>query len=103
MCLQKETNDFPQYNTQTSTQNTCTDHHQGCNPLFIFYSFYKELLSSSVLVPFSGVIEGENKQDGVQHFIAPEGTSSIVKYFINQSGKINYMTDKSGVGCTKYG
>lgn len=56
--------------------------------LYILYpSFYQELLSSNVLVPFTGLIEGEIKQDGVKHFVAPEGSSSIVKYFLKQSGK----------------
>ncbi|EDO37145.1 predicted protein [Nematostella vectensis] len=56
-------------------------------------SFYKELLATSTLVPFTGVIDGEVKQDGVKHFVAPNGTSAIAKYFLQQSGaKVCYQT-----------
>ena len=52
----------------------------------LFSSFYQELLSSNVLVPFTGIIEGERKQDGVKHFVAPAGISSVVKHFLHSSG-----------------
>jgi len=48
-------------------------------------SFYQELISSNVLVPFNGIIEGEKKQNGVKHFVAPTGISSIVKHFLHSS------------------
>lgn len=53
----------------------------------LFSSFYQELLSAKVLVPFSGIIEGANEQDGVRNFTAPSGMNSIVKHFLNSSGE----------------
>ena len=56
-------------------------------------SFYQELLSANVLVPFSGIIEGENKRDGVKHFVAPSGMNSVVKHFLHSSGVLPAKTN----------
>ncbi|RMX48111.1 hypothetical protein pdam_00002604 [Pocillopora damicornis] len=48
-------------------------------------SFYQELISAKVLVPFNGIIEGENKKEGMKNFTAPSGMNSIVKNFLNSS------------------
>lgn len=47
---------------------------------------YAELLSSHVLVPFSGPIEEERQTDPVlTNYVAPKGLSSVAKYFLGKS------------------
>ncbi|XP_076460055.1 renalase-like [Babylonia areolata] len=48
---------------------------------------YSELQSKGVLAPLKGQIEGPNRfdQDGAQHFVTPQGVSSLVKYFLQQA------------------
>lgn len=60
--------------------------HHLENILFFFFSFYQELLSANVLVPFNGVIEGEKKQEGVKNYVAPSGMNTIAKHFLHTSG-----------------
>lgn len=53
------------------------------------YSFrlYEELLSAGVLEPLQqSIINCHEYEAGTKHFVAPNGVSSIVKYFINKSG-----------------
>ena len=52
-----------------------------------FNEAVQELLYSNVLVPFSGVIDGElsSRQEENKNFVAPRGINSVVKHFINNS------------------
>lgn len=55
------------------------------------YSIYDELLANKTLVPLQGTIEGDrHNADGTLHYVTPKGSSSIPKYFLNQSGKYVY-------------
>lgn len=46
---------------------------------------YKELIDASVLTPFHGNIEGSRHTDGDKHYVTTEGTSSVCRYFLNNS------------------
>nr|XP_022319410.1 renalase-like [Crassostrea virginica] len=49
--------------------------------------FHKELITAGVLAPLRSDIEGNKSRDPtVTHHVAPQGVSSIVKHFLNQSG-----------------
>ncbi|XP_025953153.2 renalase isoform X1 [Dromaius novaehollandiae] len=49
-------------------------------------SFYEELLSHGILEPLTAPIEGMLVKEGSRNYMAPQGTSSIVKYYLKQSG-----------------
>ncbi|XP_060097251.1 renalase isoform X2 [Heteronotia binoei] len=49
-------------------------------------SFYEELLSHGVLKPLTATIEGMAIKEGVENFVTPQGISSIVKHYLNESG-----------------
>ncbi|NWX13516.1 RNLS Renalase, partial [Aegotheles bennettii] len=49
-------------------------------------SFYEELLSHGVLEPLTAPVEGLAVQEGSRNYVAPQGISSIVKYYLKQSG-----------------
>ncbi|XP_077206486.1 renalase isoform X2 [Paroedura picta] len=49
-------------------------------------SFYEELLSHGVLKPLTAKIEGMAIKEGVENFVTPQGISSIVKHYLNESG-----------------
>ncbi|XP_068807225.1 renalase isoform X2 [Struthio camelus] len=49
-------------------------------------SFYEELLSHGILEPLTAPIEGMVVKEGSRNYMAPQGTSSIVKYYLKQSG-----------------
>eukprot|EP00076_Gallus_gallus_P003293 NP_001186528.1 renalase precursor [Gallus gallus] len=49
-------------------------------------SFYEELLSHGILKPLSARIEGLVEKEGSCDYVAPQGISSVVKYFLRQSG-----------------
>ena len=51
------------------------------------FRFYQELLSSSVLVPFEGIIEGDWGRQDVRHFVAPGGMNTVAKHFLHSAGK----------------
>jgi hypothetical protein len=54
----------------------------------IFCRYHDELISNGLLVPLSGTIEGDKNSDGeTTHYVTPKGVSSLVKHFINKSGK----------------
>ncbi|XP_074088349.1 renalase isoform X3 [Macrotis lagotis] len=60
---------------------TCSPpHHQQ------HHSFYDELLKHGVLKPLTSSIEGIVVKEGDSHFMAPQGISSIVKYYLKESG-----------------
>lgn len=49
--------------------------------------FHEELISAGILTPLRSEIEGNRSRDpSVSHHVAPQGVSSIVKHFLNQSG-----------------
>ncbi|XP_060097252.1 renalase isoform X3 [Heteronotia binoei] len=48
-------------------------------------SFYEELLSHGVLKPLTATIEGMAIKEGVENFVTPQGISSIVKHYLNES------------------
>lgn len=48
--------------------------------------FYKELLSHGILKPLSSPIEGTKGKEGDCNFVAPQGFSSIIKYYLKKSG-----------------
>ncbi|XP_072196883.1 renalase isoform X1 [Excalfactoria chinensis] len=49
-------------------------------------SFYEELLSHGILKPLSARIEGLVEKEGSCDYVAPQGISSVVKYYLRQSG-----------------
>ncbi|KAH9498376.1 hypothetical protein Btru_008130 [Bulinus truncatus] len=50
-------------------------------------SVYDELLTQGVFSPLQGHIEGPSdfNQPGSQHFVTPQGSNSLVKYFLQKS------------------
>ncbi|GFR78161.1 renalase-like [Elysia marginata] len=63
-------------------------------------SLYAELIQQGLLSHLTGKIEGPNSFDepGAQHFVTPQGVSSLVKYFINKSGaEVKYQHTVSDV------
>ncbi|XP_064001055.1 renalase isoform X2 [Pogoniulus pusillus] len=49
-------------------------------------SFYEELLSEGILQPLSAPVEGMVVKEGSCNYMAPQGMSSVVKYYLKQSG-----------------
>ncbi|OXB75322.1 UNVERIFIED_CONTAM: hypothetical protein H355_008628 [Colinus virginianus] len=49
-------------------------------------SFYEELLSHGILEPLSARVEGLVEKEGGCDYVAPRGISSVVKYYLQQSG-----------------
>ena len=47
---------------------------------------YQDLISNKLIRKFDGLVENEHHSEGVIHYIATEGTASIVKHFFNKSG-----------------
>ncbi|XP_072883463.1 renalase isoform X1 [Hemitrygon akajei] len=49
-------------------------------------SFYEELLSHGILKPLLSRVEGMTiKEEGIRNYVAPQGISSIVKYYLSDS------------------
>ncbi|XP_025936866.1 renalase [Apteryx rowi] len=48
--------------------------------------FYEELLSHGILEPLTAPIEGMVVKEGSHNYMAPQGTSSVVEYYLKQSG-----------------
>ncbi|KAM7103846.1 renalase isoform 7-T7 [Ciconia maguari] len=48
-------------------------------------SFYEELLSHGILKPLTAPIEGMVVKEGSYNYMAPQGISSVVKYYLKQS------------------
>ncbi|KAH0623584.1 hypothetical protein JD844_006498 [Phrynosoma platyrhinos] len=48
-------------------------------------SFYEDLLAHGVLKPLTAVLEGMVVKEGAENFVAPQGTSSIVKHYLKES------------------
>ncbi|NWV92863.1 RNLS Renalase, partial [Machaerirhynchus nigripectus] len=49
-------------------------------------SFYEELLSHGILKPLTAPVEGMVVREGSCNYVAPQGISSVVKYYLEQSG-----------------
>ncbi|NXG20561.1 RNLS Renalase, partial [Grallaria varia] len=49
-------------------------------------SFYEELLCDGVLQPLAAPVEGLVVREGSCEYVAPQGISSVVKYYLKQSG-----------------
>uniref|UniRef100_A0A8C4U1J4 Renalase, FAD dependent amine oxidase n=1 Tax=Falco tinnunculus TaxID=100819 RepID=A0A8C4U1J4_FALTI len=49
-------------------------------------SFYDELLSHGILKPLTAPVEGMVVKEGSCNYMAPQGISSVVKYYLKQSG-----------------
>ena len=47
---------------------------------------YQDLISNKLIRKFDGLVENEHHSEGVIHYVATEGTASIVKHFFNKSG-----------------
>ncbi|XP_046709256.1 renalase isoform X3 [Silurus meridionalis] len=53
----------------------------------IHKSFYQELLMHGIFKPLEATVEGMSPMEqGTIHYITPSGTSSIVKYYLKESG-----------------
>ncbi|KAM7381014.1 hypothetical protein PAMA_012043 [Pampus argenteus] len=50
------------------------------------HSLYSELLSSGVLQPLDGLIEGLQQKDDTKNYMTPLGMGSVVKHFLSESG-----------------
>ncbi|XP_039990540.1 renalase isoform X2 [Xiphias gladius] len=50
------------------------------------HSFYSELLSSGVLQPLHGPVEGLKQKDDSKNYVTPLGMCSVVKHFLSESG-----------------
>ena len=61
--------------------------HIPCCNLFHYCSFHDELFAAGILKPFQGVMDGQREKDGSsQHYVTPNGSNTIVKHFLEQSG-----------------
>ncbi|KAM7016213.1 renalase isoform 2-T2 [Passerculus sandwichensis] len=49
-------------------------------------SFYEELVTHGILRPLTAPVEGLVEREGSRNFVAPQGISSVVKYYLEQSG-----------------
>lgn len=50
------------------------------------HSFYEELLAHGILKPLTSPIEGMKGKEGDCNFVAPQGFSSVIKYYLKKSG-----------------
>ncbi|XP_059707048.1 renalase isoform X3 [Haemorhous mexicanus] len=48
-------------------------------------SFYEELVTHGILKPLTAPVEGMVVREGSCNFVAPQGISSVVKYYLEQS------------------
>ncbi|EDL41734.1 mCG125006 [Mus musculus] len=48
--------------------------------------FYEELLAHGILKPLTSPIEGMKGKEGDCNFVAPQGFSSVIKYYLKKSG-----------------
>ncbi|XP_027548877.1 renalase isoform X1 [Neopelma chrysocephalum] len=62
--------------------------HTAGSPLAgsLALSFYEELLSHGILKPLTAPVEGMVVREGSCNYVAPQGISSVVKYYLKQSG-----------------
>ncbi|XP_016076262.1 PREDICTED: renalase [Miniopterus natalensis] len=55
------------------------------------HGFYDELLAHGVLKPLTSPIEGMVTKEGDANFVAPQGVSSIIKHYLQESGADIYF------------
>nr|XP_056705250.1 renalase isoform X2 [Euleptes europaea] len=67
------------------------------------HSFYEELLSHGVLKPMTATVEGMAVKEGVENFVTPQGISSIVKHYLNESGAEIFFEHRVMQICLKDG
>lgn len=53
---------------------------------FFLSSFYEELVSHGILKALTAPVDGMVVREGSQNYVAPQGISSVVKYYLEQSG-----------------
>lgn len=53
---------------------------------FSLSSFYEDLVTHGILKPLTAPVEGLVEREGSRNFVAPQGISSVVKYYLEQSG-----------------
>uniref|UniRef100_A0A8D2MCF9 Amine oxidase domain-containing protein n=1 Tax=Zonotrichia albicollis TaxID=44394 RepID=A0A8D2MCF9_ZONAL len=53
---------------------------------FLPSSFYEELVTHGILKSLTAPVEGLVEREGSRNFVAPQGISSVVKYYLEQSG-----------------
>ncbi|KAK3090511.1 hypothetical protein FSP39_012396 [Pinctada imbricata] len=57
-------------------------------------SFHEELFAADILKRFNGKLEGQRAKDGSSdHYVAPNGSNKVVKYFLEQS-EAELMSDE---------
>jgi len=62
---------------------SCTPQYTTCHKMF-----YDELLEAGILEPLKETIANAKEYEpGTQHYVVPDGMSSLVKYFFNKSGQ----------------
>jgi len=61
---------------------SCTPQYTTCHK-----TYYDELLQAGILEPLKQTIANAKEyESGTQHYVVPDGMSSLVKYFMNKSG-----------------
>ncbi|XP_027451146.2 renalase isoform X3 [Zalophus californianus] len=65
---------------------TCTPHYAQQHQ-----SFYVDLLALGILKPLTSPIEGMVMKEGDCNFVAPQGVSSIIKHYLDESGADVYF------------
>ncbi|XP_073735078.1 renalase isoform X6 [Callorhinus ursinus] len=65
---------------------TCTPHYAKQHQ-----SFYVDLLALGILKPLTSPIEGMMMKEGDCNFVAPQGVSSIIKHYLDESGADVYF------------
>ncbi|XP_029787555.1 renalase isoform X2 [Suricata suricatta] len=60
---------------------TCTPHYAKKHQ-----RFYDELLARGILKPLTSPIEGMVMKEGDCNFVAPQGLSSVIKHYLEESG-----------------
>lgn len=68
-----------------------------------YSEFYNQLISTNNLTPMKCKIEGLLESNNKQHFVAPNGTNSIVKYFLNNAKIDCVKYEKKVCAITKTG
>ena len=70
----------------------------------MFSSVHEDLLNNGILEPLTSKIENmRNSEPGTRHFVAPNGSGSIPKYFLSKTGKESTMFGKQNFKYLKGG
>ena len=56
------------------------------NQCIYSFRYYDDLILAGILEPLKEAVNGHMHEDGAQHFVAPLGISSLVKYFSAKTG-----------------